>query len=151
VVKASAVSVLVLASVACAAGSAQAQAARSVPAPQPASLQAAAPWYERFTFGTESGSGANAWTPRAEQRSTLRVAPNSRWGLTFGMDPDAVRPTDPRGQRTSAGVSYDISPRVRVGTEVTLPARGDQDADVRRRGQPRAEEPGVRVRSAFRF
>lgn len=115
-----------------------------------------APWYERFTFGSQSGSGPAARVPRAEPRASVRVAPQSRWSVSVGEDDQVAARLAPgaaaRLPAASAGVSYDVSPRARVGAAVTLPVRpaGEADRDLRSNRRSQAE-PGVKVESAFRF
>jgi hypothetical protein len=112
-----------------------------------------APWYERFTFGSELRDGANAWVPRGESRTSAIVDSRSRWGVTFGVNQDARAALAPRpGQstaRTSAGAFYQISPKFRVGGAVTVP---DEQLGVSGRTDVRKQrEPGVKVESAIRF
>ena len=105
-----------------------------------------APWYERFTFGSEIDSGVNAWTPRGEPKATIRVSPRSRWGVTFGMQEESQRPLDRRNGQTSAGAFYDLTPKFRVGGQVVLPQDGATN-----RTDSRSRAPSVKVESAFRF
>jgi hypothetical protein len=125
----------------------------SRPAPvTPAPQTAQAPWYERFTFGSELRDGANAWVPRGESR-TAAIVESSRWGVTFGVNQEPRAPLAPRaGQsttRASAGAFYQVSPKFRVGGAVTIP---DEQLGVsERRNEKKAREPGVKVESAFRF
>jgi hypothetical protein len=125
---------------------------RSVTSVPPASQPAQAPWYERFTFGSESREGANAWVPRGESPAVV-VDSRSRWGVTFGVSQEpraalAPRAGQPAGQ-TSAGAFYQVSPKLRVGGAVTL--RDEQLNAAQRRGQTRTREPGVKIESAVRF
>ncbi len=121
----------------------------STTAPQ----SAQAPWYERFTFGSEVRDGANAWVPRGELKAAVKVDPRSRWGMTFGVQPDATAALTPRnGQnsgRTMAGAFYQVSPKFRVGGEVVVPNEQLGVSQSRERSQRR--EPGVKVESAFKF
>jgi hypothetical protein len=123
--------------------------APAVPAPQTAQ----APWYERFTFGSELRDGANAWVPRGESRTSAVIDSRSRWGVTFGVNQEARAALAPRsGQSTaqaSAGAFYQVSPKFRVGGAVTIP--DDQLGVSQRRDERKAREPGVKVESAFRF
>lgn len=123
--------------------------AQTLSAPQAAQ----APWYERFTFGSEMRDGANAWVPRGEARTAAVVDSRSRWGVTFGVSQEARPAVAPRtGQSTaatSAGAFYQISPKFRVGGAVTIP---DEQLGVsQRRGERKTREPGVKVESAIRF
>jgi hypothetical protein len=118
----------------------------------PAQQSAQAPWYERFTFGSELRDGANAWVPRGEAR-TAAVVNSSRWGVTFGVNQEARPALAPRaGQsaaRASAGAFYQVSPKIRVGGAVTIP---DEQLGVsQRREERKTREPGVKVESAIRF
>lgn len=120
----------------------------ATPAPQTAQ----APWYERFTFGSELRDGANAWVPRGEATSAI-VDSRSRWGVTFGVNQEprpALAPRAGQGNaRASAGAFYQVSPKIRVGGAVTLP---DAELGVStRRDQRRVREPGVKIESAVRF
>jgi hypothetical protein len=119
---------------------------------QPAPQSTQAPWYERFTFGSELREGANAWVPRGESTSAV-VDSRSRWGVTFGVSQEPRAALAPRaGQsngQASAGAFYQVSPKVRVGGAVTL--REDQLNAAQRRGQNRNREPGVKIESAVRF
>ena len=111
-----------------------------------------APWYERFTFGSELREGANAWVPRGELK-TSAVVNSSRWGVTFGVNQEARAALAPRaGQsttRASAGAFYQISPQFRVGGAVTIP--DDELGVSQRRDSRKQREPGVKVESAIRF
>jgi hypothetical protein len=124
------------------------------PVQAPAAPQAAqAPWYERFTFGSEMRDGANAWVPRGESRTAAVVDSRSRWGVTFGVNQEPRAALAPRaGQSTasaSAGAFYQVSPQFRVGGTVTIP---DEQLGVsQRRGERKPREPGVKVESAIRF
>lgn len=120
-------------------GDAMAQA-RNAGAPSPA------PWYERFTFGSEIDAGVNAWTPRGEPKATIRVSPRSRWGVTFGMQEESQRPLDRRNGQTSAGAFYDLTPKFRLGGQVVLPQDGAANG-----ADSRGRAPSVKVESAFRF
>lgn len=114
---------------------------------------AQAPWYERFTFGSEVRDGANAWVPRGELKAAVKVDPRSRWGMTFGVQQDPTTALTPRnGQnsgRTLAGAFYQVSPKFRVGGEVVVPNEQLGVSQSRERSQRR--EPGVKVESAFKF
>lgn len=121
--------------------------------PATTSQSAQAPWYERFTFGSEVRDGANAWVPRGELKAAVKVDPRSRWGMTFGVQQDATTAFTPRnGQnsgRTLAGAFYQVSPKFRVGGEVVVPNEQLGVSQSRERSQRR--EPGVKVESAFKF
>jgi hypothetical protein len=121
--------------------------------PTTTSQSAQAPWYERFTFGSELRDGANAWVPRGELKAAVKVDPRSRWGMTFGVQQDATTAFTPRnGQnsgRTLAGAFYQVSPKFRVGGEVVVPNEQLGVSQSRERSQRR--EPGVKVESAFKF
>ena len=112
-----------------------------------------APWYERFTFGSELRDGANTWSPRGESRTAAIVDSRSRWGVTFGINQEARAALAPRaGQstaRASAGAFYQVSPQFRVGGAVTIP--DDELGLSLRRDTKRQREPGVKVESAIRF
>ncbi|GIU66373.1 NtrZ family periplasmic regulatory protein [Candidatus Phycosocius spiralis] len=112
-----------------------------------------APWYERFTFGSELRDGANAWVPRGELKAAVKVDPRSRWGVTFGMQQDLgssfLSRSGQNAGRTSAGAFYQISPKFRVGGEVVVP--NEQLGVSQNRPQSQRREPGVKVESAFKF
>jgi hypothetical protein len=112
-----------------------------------------APWYERFTFGSEMRDGANAWVPRGEARTSAIVDSRNRWGVTFGVNQEARAALAPRaGQsttRASAGAFFQVSPKFRVGGAVSVP---DEELGLsQNRDKKKAREPGVKVESAFRF
>ena len=118
-----------------------------------ANQPAQAPWYDRFTFGSELRDSTNAWVPRGEVKASVRIDPRSRWGVTFGAQQEARPALTPRtGQpasRTTAGAFFQINPKLRVGGEVVLP---DENLGVsQRREDTKRREPGVKVESAFRF
>lgn len=143
-------SVAVLAFASC--GPAFARDARVAPASTtPQTTQA--PWYERFTFGSELREGANAWVPRSDVRTDVKVDSRSRWGVTFGVSQEPRPVLGPRvGQnnaRASAGAFFQVSPKLRVGGAVTLP--DDQLNITRRREDAKQREPGVKIESAVRF
>jgi hypothetical protein len=114
---------------------------------------AQAPWYERFTFGSELRDGANAWVPRSELRTEAKVDSRSRWGVTFGVSEEPRPALAPRpGQnnaRASAGAFFQVSPKLRVGGAVTLP--DERLNATRRREDTKQREPGVKIESAVRF
>jgi hypothetical protein len=125
---------------------------RPVTSLPPATQTAQAPWYERFTFGSELREGANAWVPRGESTAAI-VDSRNRWGVTFGVNQEPRAALAPRaGQsagQASAGAFYQVSPKLRVGGAVTL--RDEQLNAAQRRGQSRTREPGVKIESAVRF
>lgn len=127
--------------------------AQRASAPQ-AAAPAQAPWYERFTFGSEFNAGANAWVPRGEPKASVKVSPRSNWGVTFGLDnSQQQRPLDralARRSGATAGAFYDVAPNIRVGGAVVLPEQRRELSREPRRDD-RQREPGVKVESAFRF
>ncbi len=126
-------------------GTAFAQASGVVQRQDPA---ATAPWYERFTFGSDPSLSTRA-APRADLRQAVPIAPRSRWALTLGLPAQSERPLAQPG-RASAGAFYQVSPRLRVGGEVSVP----QDRGFSEKSRdPRAKDegPGVKVEGAFRF
>lgn len=114
------------------------------------------PWYERFTTGAEADTGANAWTMRNTPKANIKVSPRSRWGVSFGLQEQTVRPTDRRNGQVSAGAFYDVAPNIRVGTAVVVPDgaisvdRNGLRASAQQLRNPRTA-PSVKVESAFRF
>jgi hypothetical protein len=119
----------------------------------PIAQPAQAPWYERFTFGSEVRDGANSWVPRGESHTAAVVDSRSRWGVTFGINQEARAALAPRaGQsnvRASAGAFYQVSPKFRVGGALTLP---DEELGIsQRRDERKSREPGVKIESAVRF
>jgi hypothetical protein len=111
-----------------------------------------APWYERFTFGTETSSSTSISVPRAQPRSDLRVSPGSRWGVSFGVQEDASQRSNGQRQRsgqTTAGAFYEITPNVRVRGQVVVPSNAETEAW--RRTDDNRRRPGLKVESAFRF
>ncbi len=107
-----------------------------------------APWYERFTFGSEFKSNANAWTPRGETKATIKVSPKSKWGVTFGMEVQPSNPTDFNKGQTSAGAFYDFTKNFRIGGQVVVPEPQFMPNDPNKK---KKNSPGVKVESAFRF
>jgi hypothetical protein len=109
-----------------------------------------APWYERFTFGTEA---SRSDVPRARPRSEVRVSPQSRWGVSFGVQEEPTGPAMRSRQRertgTTAGAFFEVTPRVRVGGQVVVPNQAEDEAW--RASEPRRRQPGLKVESAFRF
>ncbi len=108
----------------------------------------AAPWYERFTFGSEFESGVNAWSPRSDAKASLKFSPKSKWGVTFGMKEQSQRPNDLQKGQTSAGAFYDLSKNFRIGGQVVLPQDNFSPVD---RNKKDKSGPSVKVESAFRF
>lgn len=106
-----------------------------------------APWYERFTFGSEFNSGVNAWTPRGESKANIKVSPKSRWGVSFGVQPSKQSPVDNRNGQTSAGAFYDINKNLRVGGGVVIP---DENINQDKKDKNK-RSPSIKIESAFRF
>jgi hypothetical protein len=124
------------------------------PAPSIAAPSAPqAPWYERFTAGSELRDGANAWVPRGETKAVV-VDSRNRWGVTFGVNQEPRAALAPRTSqstsRTSAGAFFQVSPKVRVGGAVTLPEE-QLGVSPQRRDPSAKREPGVKIESAVRF
>jgi hypothetical protein len=111
--------------------------------------QSAAPWYERFTFGSETASSATRWVPRSDNLVSVPLSSRSRWGVTLGVTPQQRTPgaAGSDTSKVSAGAYYQLSPRVRVGGAVNLPSAPREQE----KQDPTAEGPGVRFESAFRF
>ncbi len=122
--------------------------AGDVCAQQAVSDRSTAPWYERFTFGSEFKSNANAWTPRGETKATIKVSPKSKWGVTFGMEVQPTHPNDFNKGQTSAGAFYDFTKNFRIGGQVVVPEPQFNAADPNKK---KKNSPGVKVESAFRF
>jgi hypothetical protein len=108
-----------------------------------------APWYERFTFGSEFDSGVNAWSPRGESKATVKLSPKSKWGVSFGVQEASPLPNDFRKAEARAGAYYDISKNIRVGGQVVLPE--DALKIGKNKNNEKERGPGIKVESAFRF
>lgn len=142
-----AVRVLLLAM--CGAAVATAALAQPRAAGEQATQQSAAPWYERFTFGSETASSATRWVPRSENLVSVPLSARSRWGVSLGVTPQQANRglASPDNSKVSAGAYYQLSPRVRVGGAVNLPSAPREQE----KQDPTSEGPGVRFESAFRF
>lgn len=112
-------------------------------------IRSTAPWYERFTFGSEFDTGINAWTPRGETKATIKVSPKSKWGVTFGLQEQPKRPDDIRKGTASAGAFYDFTKNLRIGGQVVLPE--ETINPIKKQKNEKDRGPSVKVESAFRF
>jgi hypothetical protein len=73
-------------------------------------------------------------------------ASKGRFGLTLDVQQSDGRPTAPND--VSAGAYFRITPSVRVGGSVAL---GEQDLTPRRNQSRPADQPKVRLETAFKF
>lgn len=112
-------------------------------------VQSTAPWYERFTFGSEFDTGVNAWTPRGEAKAIIKVSPKSKWGVTFGLQEQPKRPDDLRKGSASAGAFYEFTKNLRIGGQVILPE--ETINPIKKQKNEKDRGPSVKVESSFRF
>ena len=106
------------------------------------------PWYDRFTASaglTDNDKGFTA----SDDRTALSFSPSAKWGLTFNVR-DADRGVTVPKDETSLGAFYHVSPRFRVGGELSVAAQSNGRTPVARTP---GEEPaaGVKLESAFKF
>ena len=103
----------------------------------------ALPWYERFTVSTP-GQFNSAW---GEEAATFEFSAGSRWNFTLGL-PEQERGPQFGLDDMSAGASYDLNPRISVGTNFRFTSPTE---DVF--GEIAEEErvPELKFESAFRF
>lgn len=94
-----------------------------------------------FTVKSEPSTAA----PNAG-RNTMLDAGKGRFGITLGIQQSDGRPSVPND--VSAGAYFRITPSVRVGGSVAL---GDQDLTPRRTPARPADQPKVRLETAFKF
>jgi hypothetical protein len=114
-----------------------------------AQRQTTAPWYERFTFGSETAQGAPNWVPRSEPKVSLLLSPKSRWGLTVGPPAQTSRYLQSApATSASAGAFYQVTPQLRVGGGVTLPTEQFTPGG---RTERQEREPGVKLESSLKF
>lgn len=73
-------------------------------------------------------------------------ATKGRFGFTLDIQQPDTRPTRPND--VSAGAYFRITPSVRVGGSVAL---GEQDLTLRRNQARPADQPKVRLETAFKF
>lgn len=135
------------------AGVAQAQERVAAPVPAAQAVDAAVPWYQRFTASngvTESITGSGGDAATLAPAWTL----NQRWGVTVDVR-EAQRieraPDGGHGDQTSLGAYYQFTPNISLGGQLnveTTPAPGVAPVARDNQNEPRAD---VRIESAFRF
>lgn len=79
-------------------------------------------------------------------RNTKLDASKGRFGFTLGIQQPDGRPATPND--VSAGAYFRITPSVRVGGSFAL---GEQDLTPRRNQSRPADQPKVRLETAFKF
>jgi hypothetical protein len=88
----------------------------------------------------------NQWAPLTTHKSFEWDSSKSRWGLKLDLDQPGYREMDLNN--VQAGVTYKLTPQLRVGGVVSL---GDPAASVPRDVAPQAPAPRVRLETAFKF
>jgi hypothetical protein len=118
--------------------------------PAKPAAQSAAPWYERFTFGSDDSTNNSTFIPRSEPKVSLLLSPRSRWGFTVAtpIAPSPRYPNVAASVPSSAGAFYQLTPRLRVGGGVTLPTEQFTPGG---RVTSSAREPGVKLESSLKF
>jgi len=107
------------------------------------------PWYDRFTASaglTDQDKGFTA----GESRTALSFAPSAKWGVTLNVR-DANRLVVESNDEASLGAFYNISPRFRVGGQLSVAA---QQPSIRLPVTPAEQQQagaGVKLESAFKF
>lgn len=107
------------------------------------------PWYDRFTASaglTDQDKGFTA----GESRTALSFTPSAKWGVTLNVR-DANRLTTESNDEASVGAFYNVSPRFRVGGQLSVAA---QPPSVRLPVSPTEQQQataGVKLQSAFKF
>lgn len=109
------------------------------------------PWYDRFTASAGLTDQDKGFT-LSENRTALSFSPTAKWGVTFNVR-DADRALTASTDETSLGAFYHLSPRLRVGGEVSV---GDSNASRLAAPTTRANpadqaSAGVKLESAFKF
>jgi hypothetical protein len=108
------------------------------------------PWYRAFTLRSDDVSNG-AFLPL--KRPDMEIRATSQWGITIGLEEQD--PLLDSTDRMSAGAFFDISPRVRLGGELTFTAPGELRTSTPQDRVlsigPIAEEPVVRVESSIKF
>jgi hypothetical protein len=107
------------------------------------------PWYDRFTASAGLNDQDKGFTA-GESRTALSFAPSAKWGVTLNMR-DANRLTTEPNDEASFGAFYNVSPRFRVGGQLSVAA---QQPTVRLPVSPTEQQQaaaGVKLESAFKF
>lgn len=109
------------------------------------------PWYRSFTLRSNEEVADGAFLPLNKPDVEFRAS--SQWGVTIGLpEQDPLLETK---DRMSAGAFYDISPRIRLGGELSFTAPGElrvsTPTDHALPMGPGEEAPSVRIESSIRF
>ena len=88
----------------------------------------------------------NQWAPLTTHKSFEWDSSKSRWGLKLDLDQPGYREMDLNN--VQAGVTYKLTPSLRVGGVVSL---GDPTASVPRDVAPLPAAPRVRLTTEFKF
>lgn len=115
-----------------------------------AGTKAELPWYRSFTLRSDEVA-KGGFLPL--NRPNVEFRASSQWGVTIGLpEQDPLLETK---DRMSAGAFYDISPRVRLGGELSFTAPGElrvtTPADHALPMRPREDAPTVRIESSIKF
>ena len=129
------------------AGAAHAETKKAPIIDQSASLNAEAPWFQRFTTSAGATNGAHL-APAPPNEQTITWQATDKWGLTLNLrDADRSRLTS--RDEASLGAFYHFTPRIRVGGELSVsdsPAATTNALD-----DNKDMSAGVKLESAFKF
>ncbi|MEO1785779.1 MAG: NtrZ family periplasmic regulatory protein [Pseudomonadota bacterium] len=116
--------------------------------PAATSTTEAPDWFKTFTLADPEFVTPEASPEGVTQRDLkLRWLKTGRWELTLDLTSrDAISPL-PR-EEMAAGATYQITPRLSVGGDVTV---GAQELDDQSEWDDQDIEAGIKLRSAFRF
>ena len=109
-------------------------------------------WRLRFTPSAPAADGANQWlAPEGQNSSRASFLFGSKVGVTLQRDefaPVLLLPREPRPtEEVSAGAFWQITPRFRVGGEISFSARDGKDKAI----SPLENPQSPRVQGSFRF
>lgn len=106
------------------------------------------PWYDRFTASAGLTDQDKGFTS-GESRTALSFAPSAKWGLTLNVR-DANRLVVESNDEASLGAFYNVSPRFRVGGQLSVAAQPNGVRLPVVPAEPQASA-GVKLESAFKF
>ncbi len=107
-------------------------------------------WYRSFTLRSADVNDG-AFLPLKQPDMEIRAT--SQWGITIGLEEqDPILDTT---DRMSAGAFFDITPRIRLGGELTFTAPGELRISTPHDRvyplRPADKQPVVRVESSIKF
>ncbi|MBU6371831.1 MAG: hypothetical protein KJS97_03815 [Alphaproteobacteria bacterium] len=105
------------------------------------------PWYDRFTASAGLSDQDKGFTA-SESRMALSFAPSAKWGVTLNLQNADRTVTAAPKDETSFGAFYNVSPRFRVGGQVSVAGQPITTRLPTAQDQPAA---GVKLESAFKF